>query len=138
LGDIADPVDTRDPRIAFVGAKDNPYAHMRRFDIFTLPSRDDPFPLVVLESMLLGKPVVAFGVGGVPRQLGDAGVLVPPGDVELFAAAIADLIRNPEARARYSASARERVESQFSVETFAGALHEMLQPRSTTFSTSSR
>ena len=74
IGEIAQPIKAHDAGVEFLGPTPNPYPHMRRFDIATLPSRNDPFPLVVLEAMLLGTPVVAFGVGGVAEQIGDAGL----------------------------------------------------------------
>jgi len=128
VGDVAEPIAVRagEP-ITFVGPSDNPYALMRRFDIATLPSRDDPFPLVVLEAMLLGVPIVAFAVGGVPQQVGDTGILVPPGDVPGFADALIRLIDDPVERARLSAAARERAESVFSVRAFAASIVELVE-----------
>ena len=78
FGEAIEAIPPHDPAVVeFVGPRANPYPHMRRFDVATLPSRDDPFPLVVLEAMLLGTPVVAFAVGSVADQIGSAGVIVP-------------------------------------------------------------
>ena len=119
IGDLAAPVPgALDARAEFLGPSSNPYAHMRRFDIATLPSRDDPFPLVVLESMALGTPVVAFDVGAVALQVGDAGVVVPPGDVTAFADAVARLLVDADERVRLGAAARARVDRQYSIRTF--------------------
>ncbi len=105
--------------VEFGGPSDNPYAHMRRFDVATLPSRDDPFPLVVLESMLVGTPVVAFDVGGVRQQIGDTGILVPPGDVAQFADALVTLLTDDSLRRRLGAAAQDRVKTVYSAQAFA-------------------
>jgi glycosyltransferase involved in cell wall biosynthesis len=131
VGGEADPALVGDPPPGeFLGARPNPYPLIRRFDVATLPSRDDPFPLVVLEAMLLGVPVVAFAVGGVPEQVGDTGVLVPPGDVEAFAAAVGALVDDPQRRAELGRRARERADTRFSVEAFRATLRQALEPRS--------
>jgi glycosyltransferase involved in cell wall biosynthesis len=120
VGDLMDPPEVRPGEpIEFVGPVPDPAAHIRRFDVATLPSRDDPFPLVVLESMLLGRPVVAFDVGGVAEQLGDTGLLIPPGDVAAFAAAVARLVREPETRTRLGARAADRARTEFSTAAFS-------------------
>jgi glycosyltransferase involved in cell wall biosynthesis len=95
---------------------------MRRFDIMTLTSRADPFPLVVLEAMLLGTPVVAFNVGGVSEQIGDAGIVVPSGDVEGMANAVIELTRDPHHRRELGRRARARAEEMFPT----GAFYERL------------
>lgn len=128
VGDISEPVFTLPGEpIEFVGPAANPYAYMSRFDIGTLPSRDDPFPLVVLESMLLGTPMVAFSVGGVPQQIGDAGILIDPGDVNKFAEGILELVDDPDARARLGAVARNRVAALYSVSTFTDSLLKIVE-----------
>jgi glycosyltransferase involved in cell wall biosynthesis len=99
---------------------------MSRFDVATLPSRDDPFPLVVVESMLLGKPVVAFDVGSVRDQVGEGGTLVPPGDVDAFAAAVLHLLTDESARTALGRAARARAERLFSSTAFAHRLREIL------------
>ena len=71
-------------------------------DIFALPSREDPFPLVNVSALALGVPVIAFdGSGGAPEVVApDAGLTVPFNDLGAFAAAVTRLAGAPEERAR--------------------------------------
>lgn len=108
--------------VEFRGASDNPYAAMAGFDVMTLPSRDDPFPLVVMEAMLLAKPVVAFDVGGVSHQLGETGILVPAGDVRAFAREVALLGADPARCSRLGAAAAARADELFSRTAFDSTL----------------
>jgi glycosyltransferase involved in cell wall biosynthesis len=90
-------------------------AAMRRSDLFVFPSLADTFPLVVLEAMAQGLPVLASRVGGIPHQLTDeCGVLVPPRDVAALRGAIDALARRPERLAAMARAARARAASQFS------------------------
>jgi glycosyltransferase involved in cell wall biosynthesis len=127
IGAIEDPELIADADREFVGPEANPYPEMARFDIATLPSRDDPFPLVVLESMLLGTPVVAFAVGGVAAQVGDAGILIEPGDVDAFADAIVQLLTDPPRRSALAERARTRAETVYSVDTFRTSIVEIVE-----------
>lgn len=115
--------------VRFVGPLENPYPWLAALDVFVLPSRADPFPLVVLEAMLLGKPVVAFSVGGVPDQVGDTGVLVPPLAVGSLAAAVAALARDPAERGRLGAEARRRAQELFSTEAFRCGVNRIVSAR---------
>jgi glycosyltransferase involved in cell wall biosynthesis len=115
------------PDGVFLGPSTNPYAHMKRFDIATLPSRDDPFPLVVLEAMTVGTPVVGFGVGGVADQIGDAGVVVPPEDVAAFAGAIVGLVLDGRRRDDLGERARERVRARYSLKVFADGVTQVVE-----------
>lgn len=127
VGDLGDPeMAVPAPGVRFLGARANPYPEMARFDVATLPSRDDPFPLVVLEAMILGLPVVAFDVGSVREQVGDAGILVPPEDVAAFAAALGRLLDDDALRSRLGAAARRRAAERFSSQAFASRLLEIL------------
>ncbi|WP_248580525.1 glycosyltransferase [Nocardioides sp. InS609-2] len=128
VGDGDPPVEAAgQPQVEFAGASANPYAAMRGFDIMTLPSRDDPFPLVVMEAMMLAKPVVAFDVGGVAHQLGDTGVLVEAGDVEAFARSVGDLAADPARRASLGRAARRRAEQLFSRAAFTAGLTAVIR-----------
>jgi glycosyltransferase involved in cell wall biosynthesis len=77
----------------------------------------DGLPNVVLEAMAGGRPVVASAVGAIATAVehGETGVLVPPGDREALAAAIAGLADGPERRHQFGQAARARVEREFAL-----------------------
>ena len=70
----------------------------------------DPFPGVVVESLLSGAATIAANSGGVPEIINEAavGVLTQPGDSEALAAALADLLRRDSPRAIYAVPGRDR------------------------------
>lgn len=103
-------------------AVENPYPYLAGLTVFALPSERDTFPLVVLEAMALGTPVVAFGVGGVPEQLGSSGIVVPPGDVAGFASTLERLVRSPERREELARAAGTRVEELYDISRLADYL----------------
>jgi glycosyltransferase involved in cell wall biosynthesis len=65
-------------------------------------------PQVLFESFAVGLPVVATDVGGVTEAVGDAALLVPPGDAGAAAAALERLVREPELRGRMAVRGLER------------------------------
>jgi D-inositol-3-phosphate glycosyltransferase len=79
-------------RVAFVGPMDIAALadQYRRAKICVVPSRSDSFPLVVLEALASGTPVVGANVGGIPELIveGETGWLVPSGDPEALARTI--------------------------------------------------
>lgn len=86
---------------------------LREQDVLVVPSRwPEPCGLTVGEGMASGLAVVASRSGGIPEVLGDVGILVPPGDVEALAAALADLADDPARRGRLGAAARARAEAR--------------------------
>lgn len=94
---------------------------MAAADIIAVPSYDDPFPLVVLEALASGKPVVGTTSGGIPEEIEDelSGLLVPTGDVKALASALGRLGSDPELRQRLAAGARREAETRFSQEVMA-------------------
>jgi glycosyltransferase involved in cell wall biosynthesis len=79
--------------------------------IAVVPSRwPDPCPLVALEAMAAGRPVIASAVGGLPDMVldGTTGILVPPGDVQALRASIVQLLADPGRRASMGQAGRER------------------------------
>jgi glycosyltransferase involved in cell wall biosynthesis len=104
-----------DGRVVFAGYRDDVSALLAGCDVFCLPSRSEGLPLVVLEAMAHGKPVVATAVGGTPELVrdGETGLLVPPGDASALAAALRSLIADPERAARMGAAGRRRVLDEF-------------------------
>ena len=76
-------------RVRFNGFQPNPQDWMRRAACVVVPSFwQEPYGLVAAEAVALGRPVVAFAVGGLPEACGGKAKLVPPGDVRALAAAL--------------------------------------------------
>lgn len=85
-------------------------------DIFVLPSLSEGLPLVLLEAMSVGLPVIATRVGGIPYVAGNGeAILVPPASIEELEKAILFLIKNPFLRKELGKKAKEKVTSQFSL-----------------------
>ena len=84
----------------------------------------EPFGLVVLEAMLQGLPVVGPREGAIPSLVRDGvdGLLVPPRDAGALAAAVRDLLREPERRRALGTAARARVRESFDVRVQARTL----------------
>ncbi|WP_251150470.1 glycosyltransferase family 4 protein [Cellulosimicrobium sp. Marseille-Q4280] len=82
---------------------------LRRTDVLVVPSVwPEPFGLTALEGMAAGAAVVASEIGGLPEAVGDAGLLVPPGDVASLAAVITALADDEALLARTQAAGRRR------------------------------
>ncbi|WP_159927210.1 glycosyltransferase [Rhodococcus sp. WAY2] len=88
------------------------------------PLWDEPYGLVVAESLACGTPVAAFARGGIPEVLTpDCGSLVAAGDVQALARAIPDVVGRSRAAAR--AHARERCSERRMVDTYVGLYHRL-------------
>jgi glycosyltransferase involved in cell wall biosynthesis len=93
-------------------------------DIFVLPSFAEGLPVVLMEAMASGKPVISSLVAGIPELVEDGvnGYLVPPGDAETLAARIAELATDPGRRAEMGARGREKVSRDFDAGTEAARI----------------
>jgi glycosyltransferase involved in cell wall biosynthesis len=96
--------------VEMVGFVANPYAFMARASVLVLSSRHEGFPMVLLEALACGTPVVATDCPTGPREILDGGrfgSLVPIGDVEALAKSIHNMLDKPippdvlKARAKY-------------------------------------
>lgn len=90
-------------------------------DVFVLPSLNEAMPLVLLEAMDAGLPVVATRVFGSAEILadGETGVLVRPGDPAALETALARLLADPALRARYAEAGRRRYRQSFTAARMA-------------------
>jgi glycosyltransferase involved in cell wall biosynthesis len=97
--------------ILFLGEKDNPKEYMKAGDIFYLPSREDPFPLVCLEAAECELPLICFDeAGGMPDFVeSDAGIVVPYLDTDAAAEAIHFLISHDLKRKELGRNARNKI-----------------------------
>lgn len=93
-------------------------------DLFVLSTHWEGLPLVILEAMSQGLPVVATAVDGVPEAVadGETGYAVPHAEPEALAAAIESLLADPARAAAMGRAGRQRVERMFSVPQFEANL----------------
>ena len=77
-------------------------------EIVVIPSLHEGFSLVALEAMQAGTIVVASRVGALPEVIGDCGMLLPPGDVQAWARAMADLMNGDENRLHIAEQGKAR------------------------------
>jgi len=104
--------------VRFLGFWDNLQEIFDMIDIFVLPSFSEGFPLVNLEAMQNGIPVVATDVGGVREAITDGvnGLVVPPRDPVKLATALKNVIQDNVMRERMGESARETARERFSLQ----------------------
>ncbi|HEY2734777.1 MAG TPA: glycosyltransferase, partial [Polyangiales bacterium] len=104
-------------RLIMAGWLDNPWAVMRRAELFVLPSRWEGFGNVVIEAMASGVPVVVSDCSYGPKEIVRAeidGLVVNTDDVDATSAALSRMLAEPSLRQRFAAAASGRAR-QFDV-----------------------
>jgi glycosyltransferase involved in cell wall biosynthesis len=110
--------------------------YYRAADLLLHAARADTFPLVVLEALACGTPVIATDVGGVGEQIvaGESGWLVPLGDSAAMAERLSALAADPAQTRRLGAAAAERAAQHFSLDaqaaSYLGWFAQLLPERS--------
>jgi glycosyltransferase involved in cell wall biosynthesis len=101
----------------FLGYQEEVAPWYAAMDAVALPSGNEGTPVTVIEALAAGRPVAAYGVGGVPDVVRDGvdGFVVEAGDTAALADRLADLAADPELRARMGAAGRERVLERYGV-----------------------
>lgn len=94
--------------LRFLGARSDVPALMGLADVLALASSWEARALVVQEAMAAGLPVVVTAVGGLPELVGDAGVLVPPGDAAALAEGVAAVLDDRGRAAALAEAGRAR------------------------------
>ena len=113
-------------RINFLGWRNDIDEIMPVFDIFVLPSLNEGMGRVLVEAMAAGKPIVASNVGGIPDLVkhNHNGLLVPPGDEKALAAAIMQLINDPE-KAKMMGQCGRELCHQFSLDAMIEKIDQL-------------
>ncbi|OEU50018.1 MAG: hypothetical protein BA861_00190 [Desulfobacterales bacterium S3730MH5] len=125
--------------VKFLGGRDDiPYL-LAASDLSVLPSHEEGFSNVILESMAAGLPVVASRVGGNAEAVldGVSGWLVPLRNSEIMAEKIIDLLKEPEKSKKWGEVGKRRIKDLFSIEKMVQK-HLRLYEESLRFSTNAK
>lgn len=116
-------------RVRLTGEVANATDYLAAADVFLLTSRDDPYPLVCLESAALGKPIVCFADGGgMPEFVeDDCGFIVPYLDVEAMADRVMWLLDASEIRLSMGAAARRKVMQRHDISVAGPKIAEVIE-----------
>ena len=113
--------------ITLLGFRSDVSALMSACDIFVLPAPAEPFGLVLIEAMALGKPVIAAAAGG-PLEIvadGETGLLFEPGNAESLSSAIRRLLADPDLRRRMGIAGRKRYAQKFTARRMAENMQQV-------------
>jgi glycosyltransferase involved in cell wall biosynthesis len=97
--------------VIFTGYRKDIPQLLAAFDVFALPTWEEPCAVAFLEAMAMAKPVVAWDSGGTPEMVvdGETGLLVEPNSPLLLADALTRVLRDPDLRRRFGQAGRKRV-----------------------------
>ena len=106
-------------------------AFLAAADVVAVPQRRTPFaeaqvPAKLFDAMAMARPIVSTAVSDIPKILEGCGVVVPPGDVNALAGAIAYLLDNPLEAQRLGTAAREKCVNEFSWDAMQVSLQQVL------------
>jgi glycosyltransferase involved in cell wall biosynthesis len=115
--------------VLFVGYQRDVAPYYALFDTFVLASANEGTPVVAIEALAGGCPVVSTRVGGVADVVtdGEDGLLVDPGDLAGLADALERLARDPDLRHRLGETGRERVVPRYRVERLVDDVDQLYQ-----------
>lgn len=115
-------------QIRFLGHRTDRWSLYEAADVIVLPSiSHEDMPIVILDAMAAGRPVVASRVAGIPEQVVDGvtGRLVPPGDATALAEALGTVLAEEGARVAMGRAARERYEARYTPQRFTDAYRHL-------------
>jgi len=117
------------PSIHLLGMRKDVPRVLTALDVFALPSRTEGLPLVVLEAMATGLPIVCTNVGGLPRVVEDGamGRLVPSDDQAALTAALREQATDPAAARERGQYARTMALSRYSYARMVDAYMQLYQ-----------
>jgi glycosyltransferase involved in cell wall biosynthesis len=122
----------RAPFVQLLGGRGDVPRLYAAFDVFTLSSDSEGLPLVIVEAMASGLPVVSTAVGGIPAIVVEnvTGALVPPCDPDTLSARLGQLAASPTLGLKWGTEGRRRALSRYSADRMVDdyfAVYERIQ-----------
>jgi glycosyltransferase involved in cell wall biosynthesis len=116
-------------RVLFLGHRDDIHDVLRAMDVFVLSSDHEGLPMVLLEALHLGVPVVARRVGGIPEVIQDGinGTLVDSGDSAALAEACLDILSDEPRRRRLALAGVNSIAEKFTAKHAATEVARLYQ-----------
>lgn len=116
-------------RVVFTGLRSDVPDLIRASTVVLLPSVTEALPTVLIEAAACARPVVATTVGGTPEVVEDGrtGVLIPPGDAERLADAVAQLLGDPSLREQMGREGRALAQERFDAAVWARRLRALYE-----------
>jgi glycosyltransferase involved in cell wall biosynthesis len=115
--------------VHFIGPRSNPLDYIAAFDVLALVSREDPFPLVIMEAAAAGVPAVCFDNAGGGREFveEDAGCVVPYLDLEAMADCVLKVLESGDLRTRLGQRAKEKVRERHDIGVSAPKILQVIE-----------
>jgi glycosyltransferase involved in cell wall biosynthesis len=117
-------------QVELMGRSDQMEQEWAKASLCLLPSRNEAFPLVLLEVFAAGVPVIAYDIVTGPAEIirhDVDGLLVPPGDIDSLAAAMSRLMKDDDTRHAFGKAARTGVNERFSGEKITSQWEELFE-----------
>ncbi len=113
-------------KVMLGGARNDAAEVLPAFDALVLSSRREGTPMVLLEAMAAGVPVVCSAVGGVPELIDDdTGWVVPPGDAHAIAHALEAVLADRHEGRRRAANACAVVQARYGIDRWLGGVEHV-------------
>jgi glycosyltransferase involved in cell wall biosynthesis len=112
--------------VMLAGFREDAMSIIHAADLFVLPSLAEPFGLVLIEAMSLGKPIISTDAGG-PREIvenGRTGILVPPATPDALGGAIERLLLDEKLRLSMGTNGRKRFEEHYTLPRMTAGIIE--------------
>jgi len=108
-------------KVTFLGVRHDLPDWMRSADCFVAPSRWEGLPMVILEAMALGLPVIASDVGGISEVIEHEvnGYLIPSGDVGFLKQQLQEIIEKPQVLGALGRQARDKIVAEYAIQVIA-------------------
>ncbi|KZE64054.1 glycosyltransferase [Fictibacillus phosphorivorans] len=104
--------------VKLVGNIQNPERFINEMDVLLLTSKREVFPMVVLEAMAVGTPMISIDKGGIKEAIknNETGILIPNHSIEAFSCKIKELKQDKALRLKLTQKARVKVIREFSLD----------------------